>query len=115
MNKVVDLSGVTHPQSDNSVNNVTLVEEGTLEVVLSAVPSSGYCWEIDSLPTALKLVGEFDEGSPVKFAGEELVGGEIKTYFRFLFTKKTKGILKFKYFRPWADKPLRFAEIKLNH
>ena len=100
-------SGPTSVKVGGAENNTTiaLAQGQELVVTLPANPSTGFTWDIASMPANIAT-----QGAPVFISGAQettpaLVGAGGEVVFTFLCTGSTSGVLELAYHRPWEKKP----------
>lgn len=90
--------GVVTLRTEQNGTSVTLKTGQTLEVTLPSNPSTGYSWQIASLPACLESTGESEFESE---AEEGVVGAGGMETLTFKATKAGTGTLELEYKRPW--------------
>ncbi len=98
---------VTEAQNGTSV---TLQVHGTLAVRLSASPSTGYQWQVDTYPAGEVLRGS---GSGYDAPNTTLLGAPGTSWWNFDAVSDGSTSLKLRYVRPW-EPTTALQEFTLN-
>jgi len=90
--------GVVTLRTEDNGTSVTLEKGQTLELTLPSNPSTGYSWQIASLPECLESAGESQFESE---AEEDVVGAGGMETLSFTAKEAGTGRLELEYKRPW--------------
>jgi inhibitor of cysteine peptidase len=91
---------VTTLSAADGGSTVTLSTGDRLYVELEGNPTTGFTWELDSLPSILEQLGD------ATFVPEsELIGGGGEFTLRFEAVATGSGVLRLTYLRPFEDVP----------
>ena len=83
---------------------------GEFSVRLESTPTTGYVWDVDTLPESVELLGSEHE----KPAPGAPPGAAVMQAFRFRVRKAGEHLIKFSLKRKWETHPIRSYTVRVE-
>lgn len=93
-----------------STDNITVAADDEFTISLQSIATAGYLWKVESLPSAIQLLGTENE----KPGGAAKPGDPTNQIFRFRAHKTGEHKIKFALGRPWENKTIETKKVTVK-
>jgi predicted secreted protein len=93
-----------------SIDMITVAVDDEFTISLKSITTAGYLWKIESLPSAIQLLGTENE----KPGGDAKPGDSTSQIFRFRAHKTGEHKITFTLGRPWENKAIETKTVTVR-